>query len=392
MLAELMTIDPAEGAAAERAVGAAADAYLAETLASRGRGDRGALIAAEADVRSSPARCFRWNASGEATLYAAGTRYAAGQFSTPSIGVLRQLAAAAQRRSGGAAGRVRLWIFDGASIATDIGALQAVAPPRALFQVASQFNCLESPGPYVVDVADYLHDPTQGPRASVGAFPGTLLRHYAAPDRDGHLFVQSTDGAQINLLAAVCGEGVATVRGGYLLPNQIVQPTQFAQTLEERADAIAVGVHDGIQVVLGAEWDGGVTSSPHRTIAHVLTSTVAAGMYGDLDGDRGAPMSRVVRSLQRAAYLGTLLAAAALGKDIVVLTLIGGGVFGNPVTMIWDAIQWAMDQVTPCLHRDLCVVLNGRNLGQQIAPDALRRAAQARGGRLVRFDGSRITV
>ena len=33
--------------------------------------------------------------------------------------------------------------------ATDIGSLQATAGPGMLFQVASQFNCLEAPGPFV---------------------------------------------------------------------------------------------------------------------------------------------------------------------------------------------------------------------------------------------------
>jgi hypothetical protein len=65
------------------------------------------------------------------------------------------------------------------SPATDIGSLQATAGAGTLFPAASQFNCLESPGPYVVDVADYFHDQTQGPRASISAFPGTLPRHYA---------------------------------------------------------------------------------------------------------------------------------------------------------------------------------------------------------------------
>jgi hypothetical protein len=53
----------------------------------------------------------------------------------------------------------------------------------------------------------------------------------------------------------------------------------------------------------------------------------------------------MVRQLQRAAYLGTLLAAVVLGKHTVVLTLIGGGVFGNPTRVIWDAIHWAVDEV-----------------------------------------------
>ena len=71
---------------------------------------------------------------------------------------------------------------------------------RALFQVASQFNCLEAPGSFVVPVADYLHDPTQGPRASVSAFPATLVRHYAAPQPGGQRFVQASNGPQIMLV------------------------------------------------------------------------------------------------------------------------------------------------------------------------------------------------
>src|SRR3989442_929187 len=81
---------------------------------------------------------------------------------------------------------------------------QAPAPPGSLFQVASQFNCLESPGEFVVPVAEYFNDPTQGPRASISAFPGTLVRHYAAPAPDGSRFVQTNDGPQLNLLEGVC--------------------------------------------------------------------------------------------------------------------------------------------------------------------------------------------
>ena len=41
------------------------------------------------------------------------------------------------------------------------------------------------------------------PRASISAFPATLLRHYAAPAPDGRRFVQQTGGPQIDLLADV---------------------------------------------------------------------------------------------------------------------------------------------------------------------------------------------
>ena len=78
----------------------------------------------------------------------------------------------ASRKAGAAGGRLRLWVLDGASAATDVGGLQATAAPGSLFQAASQFNCLESPGPYVTPVAQYFHDRTQGPRARSRHFLG----------------------------------------------------------------------------------------------------------------------------------------------------------------------------------------------------------------------------
>ena len=233
-------------------------------------------------------------------------------------------------------------------------------------------------------VAEYLHDPTRGPRASISAFPATLVRHYAAPAPNGARFVQTSDGPQLDLLADVCDPGVARVRNGYLRSSDIADRAAFARSLDDRFESIAVGVHDHAEVVLG-----GVDAAPHRTIAQVFTSTIAAGMYGSLDQE--AAGATICRQLQRAAYLGTLLAAAALGERRVALTLIGGGVFANPIDAIWDAILWAADHVVAYLHADLSVVVNGRNLGAELPPDALRAAALARGGDLLRFDRTTVT-
>ena len=53
--------------------------------------------------------------------------------------------------------------------------------------------------------------------------------------------------------------------------------------------------------------------------------------------------------------------------------------------MIWAAIQWALSAVASQLHRDLVVIVNGRNLGEHIAPRELADAAHSRGGILLRF-------
>jgi hypothetical protein len=373
-------------AATRSAVAAGLDDHLRAAIASNGRGDAAQVERAEAEVAADPARTIRFDASGAATVTAAGRSYQGGRFEVLRLCELRGRALALRACAGRPAAGRRLWIFDGASPATDIGALQATAAPGSLFQVASQFNCLEAPGSFVTPVADYLHDPTQGPRASISAFPATLVRHYAAPGTGGTRFVQRTGGPQLDLLADVCDPGVAAVRSGYLRATDIAQPTAFARALEDRFEAIAVGVHDGAEVVLGADWTGGVDGAPHRTIAQVLTSTIAGGMYGDLGEEAAAAV--IYRQLQRAAYLGTLLAAAALGKRRVALTLIGGGVFANPIAAIWDAILWASDQVVAFLHAELSIIVNGRNLGAELPPAELRTAARARGGDLVRFDHS----
>jgi len=132
-------------------------------------------------------------------------------------------------------------------------------------------------------------------------------------------------------------------------------------------------------------------SAPGHRIAHLLTSSLAAGGYSRLDPSNPA-MLTIVRQLQRAAHLGALLAAAALGKSYVVLTLIGGGVFGNPIPVIWESILWAVDTVLPLLHRDLVVTVNGYSLGQRMPAATLREAAAARGGALVVFERTSVSV
>jgi hypothetical protein len=348
-------------------------------------GDRALVEQAETVVRTNPTRAFGFDAAGAAALAAAGHMWHAGRFEPVSIGELRHRV---RRRAAGAGGAgVRLWVLEGASPVTDIGSLQATSGSAGLFQVASQFNCLESPGPYLTPVASYFGDPTQGPRASISAFPATLLRHYAAPGPGGERFVQERDGRQIELLADACGPGAA--RNGYFTGAGIAAPASLVGALEDRFDAIRVGVHDDVQVVLGADWDGAVEDSARRRIAQVFTSTVAGGGYG---GERylGASAFRAAcRQLLRAAYLGTLLAAAWLGRTRVALTLIGGGVFRNPVPLIWDAIRWALEEIDPLVTQTMDVVVNGRNLGSalDLAAEVLP-TVRTRGGAVLRFDGA----
>lgn len=348
---------------------------------SAGRGDRTLVGRAEAYVKANPATAFTFDPTGLATLTVDEHTWQAGRFETPTLAGLRYRVANLPPIDGA---RARLWVLDGASPVTDIGALQATAGPSALFQVASQFNCLEATGPHIARVSEYFYDPTQGPRASISAFPATLLRHYAAPGPGGERFVQATDRRQIDLLADVFAPGRSPVGNGYLSDHGGLGAEALVAALEARFDQIRVGVHDAAQVVLGYNWDGAVADSARRTISQVFTSTVAGGGYG---GQRslGSTFESACRQLQRGAYLGTLLAAVALQRRTVVLTLIGGGVFHNPIEVIWEAILTAFDEVA-ALGQPLDVIVNGYNLSRQMDIDTILPEVRARGGVTLEFD------
>jgi hypothetical protein len=365
--------------AANPTIGSELSGAINDLISSAGQGNADLVERAELAVHADPARAFSFDADGFATLRVGEHTWHAGRFETPSIAELRQRA----RRAGGAGGSLRLWVLDGASPATDVGGLQATAAPGSLFQAASQFNCLESPGPYVTPVMQYFRDRTQGPRASISAFSGTLLRHYSAPRGDGQRFVQ-TDADHLDLLAGVFGPDVARVQSGYLMAHNVRDPVALIAALTDRFESIRVGVHEGVQVILGYDFEGSVTDSENRRISQVFTSTVAGGGYGGA-GLGGAVFEGACRQLLRAAYLGTLLAAATLGQRVAVLTLIGGGVFGNPIPLIWDAICWAAAETEPLLSRDLDVIVNGRNLGPEVPRETILTAVRERGGAMLAF-------
>jgi hypothetical protein len=328
-------------------------------------------------------------ADGAATLVAGGSSIPAGRFETPSLATLRARVLAKGDTRGAA--QTRLWALLGTSPVTDIGSLQATAGPGTVFQVASQFNCLEAVGPHIVPIAGYFDDSTQGPRAAISAFSGTFLRHYSAPAPDGSRFVQTTDGPQLNLLEAVCLPDVARVRNGYLRAKDVSDPGAFAAVLEERFDEICVGVHTEIPVLLGYDWDGAVEGD--RRIDQVFTSTFAGRGFRKAAGaDNVDVYERICGSLLRAAFLGTLLAAVANGRSKVVLTLIGGGVFGNPIPLIWKSILWAIAEVDRAGHGGLDIVVNSRNLRDHLSMDEVLTEVRGRGGVVVEFGGGRVSV
>jgi hypothetical protein len=233
----------------------------------------------------------------------------------------------------------------------------------ALFQVASQFNLLEMTGPDVTPedgVTRYVTDRTQGPACAVAAGAATIYRNYFAPigDESG----QRRD-RQIDALAQV-GEALSakldrpvselwTMRNGYALCTRDGLRA-ITQLLDDATDAerddlrgrLAIGLHRNVQVTDVRE---------PRRVSQAFCSALPVA-YGD---GRPAEWEALARIVLEAAYEATLLAAVAEESGVVLLTRLGGGVFGNADAWIDDAIVRAIDIVKDA-GLDIRLVSHGR--------------------------------
>ena len=95
------------------------------------------------------------------------------------------------------------------------------------------------------------------------------------------------------------------------------------------------------------------TSEGGPLIDHALVAAMNVGAAGVADLDKDVACCQM-RFLLRAAYSLTYAAAAARGSPTLVLTLVGGGVFGNPIIDVACAIASAHAEWTtrvPLLKR-----------------------------------------
>eukprot|EP01051_Picozoa_sp_SAG22_P003041 SAG22_NODE_143_length_17909_cov_34.254969_7_plen_320_part_00 len=136
-----------------------------------------------------------------------GRSFKAGRFSCPSLDELRAAGAATAK-----AGKLQLRHI----ACGDVLEMHALPEYRGcLFQVASQFNCLEMVGPSVTPedgVTGYASDRTQGPACSLAAAAATVYRNYFAPMPGGQ--VGQTAARQVDNLGGV-GEAVGNTNGKF---------------------------------------------------------------------------------------------------------------------------------------------------------------------------------
>jgi hypothetical protein len=245
--------------------------------------------------------------------------------------------------------RLRVRLLSG-----DVRALH-LAPEYAgaLFQVASQFNLLEMASPRLTPedgVTIYQSDPTQGPACAIAAGAATIFRNYFAPTSDG---VGQTRSSQLDGLADL-GQALSealhqpiaslwTMRNGYAMCSRggLEKLTKYlGSTIDDKAlDALRgnlrIGVHSDVEVTDGP-------TAPRPRVSQAFCSALPVA-YSEVPARHWAAFASLVLE---AAYEATLWAAALNARrgasNIVLLTRLGGGAFGNEEQWIQDALRRAL--------------------------------------------------
>lgn len=212
----------------------------------------------------------------------------------------------------------------------DTSAMQVRAGRKSMFQVASNYNCLEVASEYTDPfdpsfIMGLARDPTQGPSAC-GAITAAILRlglHRKHPIN----LLQDTDLEQRNGKCR-CNTSITTFKS---------------------MDRMRVGMHVDVTPIFDRSGDELVPAGPDvHPIDQVFTSTcVQKALQG----------SAMAQTCLDAAYEGTYLCAAVRHTETLVLTAVGGGHFRNHPRQIARAIARAHRLVGPYLQSKCQVVL-----------------------------------
>jgi len=100
--------------------------------------------------------------------------------------------------------------------------------------------------------------------------------------------------------------------------------------IDKVVDRIQIGLHTGQPVL----YDLSGSLQKVHFVDQVFTSTLNLNDYGKKSKNENI----IAKTLLRAAYQGTFLSALYNGNEYLYLTLVGGGVFKKPKTIILDEL------------------------------------------------------
>lgn len=273
-----------------------------------------------------------------------GKSFRIGTLEMPTLGELRARVA----NESVCSGETRLTIVQG-----DARKLHSALDCNgALFQVASQFNLLEMVSPHVTPeegVGCYEHDHTQGPACAIAAGAATIYRNYFVPiqRKSGQRANRQLDGLAdlgqaLSTALGVPAASLWRMKNGYALCTQegLAGINQHLASLNQTELDILRS-----RLRIGIHWDVEVTdsASQRRPIVSQAFCSALPISYTRLDQANWQPFaSLILEATYEATLQAAILNARRGASNIVLLTLVGGGVFGNAREWILAAIKRAL--------------------------------------------------
>lgn len=274
-----------------------------------------------------------------------GASYVTGKLELTSLQNLREKA----KSGGGLPGRIRTSVVTG-----DVRSMhRSLENAGALFQVASQFNLLEMVSPDVTPehgVSRYQHDHTQGPACAIAAGAATIYRNYFVPiaGGEGQTATRQLDGLADVGTALSHGTKLPvgdlwTMKNGYALCKEagLDAVTRHLRRLAPHEvdvlrGKLRIGVHSDVEATeaVGPE-------RPQVSQAFCSALPVAYSRVPPSNWELFA--SLVLEAAYEATLWAAVLNAQRGASNVVFLTLLGGGAFGNPGSWIHAAIRRALE-------------------------------------------------
>ena len=280
-----------------------------------------------------------------------GRSFGAGALELVSLQALRARVAQRLKEGSAMAGPLKASVVTG-----DVRRMHSQAAyAGALFQVASQFNLLEMPSYEVTPedgITGYVHDRTQGPACALAAAAATVYRNYfvsvegaVGQCADRQLNALADLGLALSHRLGLPVSALWSMRNGYALCTQAGLDAIGAHLagldevqLDEIRGLLCIGLHSQVQVTDAALANPVTVSQAFCSALPVAYSRVLESAW--------APFATLVLE---AAYEATLLAglenALNGGSNIVLLTRLGGGAFGNRDEWIHHAIRRALQRM-----------------------------------------------
>lgn len=195
-------------------------------------------------------------------------------------------------------------------------------------------------------VTRYVWDPTQGPYCALAAGAATVYRNYFMQHPDGTLG-QLTKEVQL-LENTPIGK---YVQHGYPL-LQKKQLDEVANANWDDLNQFSIGLHENCEVTTMSN-QGSPPITTGVPVGRIVHHVYAAAF--DFAGNvvRNETSLKIGGQLLKAEYQATVLAGWEMSKKYpnrqgskrLVLTALGGGVFGNPYKLIIDAVESTVDLI-----------------------------------------------